>query len=146
VAVQPLEHAAGLDREDEFRPGAKFQMFHGAWNSVGAAAEAAAVDFDRLAGPRIAVKHGQLPGDRSAMGFRIEAQLFTRQPVRGGQRLDIVHHGIGFRLFVEARVAPVFRNVIGLCRNVWANVRAVLTVSVRVFSAPPSSKYPLSLS
>ena len=114
VIVEALKHAAGFDREHESRIGAESQMFDRARDAVGAAAQIGAVDLDGRSGRGISVDHGQPTRDRAAVGFRVEAQLFPRQPVHRRHGLDVVHDGVRFGLFVEAAISPVLADVIDL--------------------------------
>ena len=49
-----------------------------------------------------------------------ESELLAGDPPHGKEGLDVVHHGVGLGLFVEARLLPVLALVVGvpLCREI----------------------------
>ena len=114
MIVEALKHAAGFDGEHETCIGAEAQMLDRARNAVGPAPEVGAVDLDRAPRRRISVDHGEPAGHRAAVRFGIEAQLLARQAVHRRHRLDVVHDGVRLGLLVEAAIAPVLADVIGL--------------------------------
>jgi hypothetical protein len=61
VLDQALEHAGGLDAEDELRVGLELAGARPSGDRVGAAAEARAVDAQRLAGLAVAVDDDERP-------------------------------------------------------------------------------------
>ncbi len=108
---QSLEHAGGLDGEDELRLGLELQVLHRGGDTVGPAPEAGAVDAELLAGFAVAIDDDQFARDVAALLLGNEAELLAVHPK---ESLDVIHHRIALRLLVEARVVPVFRDVVGL--------------------------------
>ena len=60
VIVEALEHATGLDRQDELGLGSEAQVLDRVGDRVGARAEAGAVDLDPVAGLRVTVDDDQV--------------------------------------------------------------------------------------
>ena len=114
MALQPLEHAAGLDAENEFSLGLECQVLHQRGDGVGARAEAGAVDLLRLAAVEVGVVDDQLARHGAAMLVRDIAQLFAADTVDREHRLDVVHDGIRLVLFREVRLSPVLRLVVSV--------------------------------
>ena len=77
VALQPLEHTARLDRQDELRLGLELEVLDRGGDRVGAAAEPGAVDPLDLAGLEVRIEHDQLAGDRAAVLVGDEAELLA---------------------------------------------------------------------
>src|SRR5262249_49914573 len=81
VALEALEDAAGLDREDELRVGLEGELLDARGDRVGARAEARAVDALDLAGLPVGVEDDEAPGDGAAVLVGDETQLLAREPL-----------------------------------------------------------------
>ena len=76
--MQPLEHAAGFNGENETCVGSEAQMLRGARNAVSPASEVGAVNFDGPSRQRVRIDNREPACDGTAMQLAIEAQLLTR--------------------------------------------------------------------
>jgi hypothetical protein len=59
------------------------------------------------------IDHDERTGHRAPVLLRVEAKLLAGDRVDAEERLDIVHDGIRLRLFVELRLLPVLRDIVG---------------------------------
>jgi hypothetical protein len=111
VLDQALEHAGGLDAEDELGVRLELQLLDRGGHRVGAAAEAGAVDVQGFAGLGVLVDHHQTAGHVAALLLGHEAELLAVDAEEG---LDVLHDRVGLGLLLEARLGPVLRDVVGL--------------------------------
>ena len=81
--------------------------------AVGAAPQVGAIYLDCLPRHGVSIDHDEPPRHRAAVRLGIKPEVFPRQTLPRGDRLDVVHDGVRLSLFVETAVAPVLADVIG---------------------------------